>query len=492
MTHRKHQARALSMALLAIAAASSGIIVLNDASLDTLQARLTEINETSAAIVAKADHEKRELTAEEQTELDALNEEFEAVDSDLQRRQRIVSQQARLAEPQPRQVQAAAASAALQQQQQPAGVRAGRGDGLQATRLSTNEERQRWGFTNFGEFAVAVQRAQVGRGLDQRLVQAAATTYGSEGVGSDGGFAVPPEWRSTIMQMVDGEDSMLPRCDQQSLAGNSITFPVDETTAHQTTGGIQVYWDSEAAAANQSKPSLKDLTVKLSRLTALVPITEELLEDSTALSGYVTGKAGEKFAFKINDAIVNGTGAGMPLGILSSPCLVTVSAEGSQTAGTVHAMNVQKMVARMPASSFARSVWLINQDVWPQIMSMGNVVTNPAGTVAGGAGALWMPPNGLATSGPYGQLLGRPIIVTEACPTVGTKGDIILADLTKYLAAVKTGGVRSDVSMHLFFDQNITAFRFVLRMNGQPWLSAPISRKSGSNTLSHFVALAAR
>jgi hypothetical protein len=32
--------------------------------------------------------------------------------------------------------------------------------------------------------------------MDQRLVQNALTTYGSEGVGADGGFAVPPEWRS--------------------------------------------------------------------------------------------------------------------------------------------------------------------------------------------------------------------------------------------------------------------------------------------------------
>jgi hypothetical protein len=46
--------------------------------------------------------------------------------------------------------------------------------------------------------------------------------------------------------------------------------------------------------------------------------------------------------------------------------------------------------------------------------------------------------------------------------------------------------------MHLFFDQNVTAFRFVLRMNGQPWLSAAIARKSGSNTLSHFVTCQTR
>jgi HK97 family phage major capsid protein len=68
---------------------------------------------------------------------------------------------------------------------------------------------------------------------------------------------------------------------------------------------------------------------------------------------------------------------------------------------------------------------------------------------------------------------------------------VILADLTKYLSVVK-GGMKSDTSIHLWFDQNVTAFRFVMRMNGQPWLKAAIARKNGSNTLSHFVTVATR
>jgi HK97 family phage major capsid protein len=124
-------------------------------------------------------------------------------------------------------------------------------------------------------------------------------------------------------------------------------------------------------------------------------------------------------------------------------------------------------------------------------MKAGFPVTTAAGTGVG-AGALYLPPNGLATSSTYGTLLGRPIVVTEACQTVGTEGDIILADLSKYLTVTKAGGVKSDVSMHLWFDQNTTAFRFVMRVNGQPWLSAAIARKNGSNTLSHFVTLQTR
>jgi HK97 family phage major capsid protein len=195
-------------------------------------------------------------------------------------------------------------------------------------------------------------------------------------------------------------------------------------------------------------------------------------------------------AFKVNDAIVNGTGVGMPLGIMSAPCKVAIAKETSQTAATFHADNAVKMMARMPAQSFGRSVWLINQDVVPQLLKLGFAVTTASGSAAG-AGALYLPPNGLAGSSTYGTLLGRPIIVTEACATLGTEGDVILADLSKYLAAVK-GAVKSDTSIHLWFDQNTTAFRFVMRMNGQPWLSSAIARKNGSNTLSHFITCAVR
>jgi len=456
--------------------------------IEQLRARLVELNETGKAIQAKADAEKRDLTAEEQTEVDAIFAEFEHVESDIKRRERLVAQDERLGESRGRVVPP------LNPADTQVIVPQNNARGLPNTVLRTREDHQRWGFRDFGEFCMAVKNAALTPSqTDARLllVNAAASTYGTEGVGADGGFAVPPEWRSQIMEMVAGEDSILSLTDQQQCSGNSITFPVDETTAWQTTGGVQAYWDSEAAAMAQSKPLLKDLTAKLSRITALVPMTDELLEDAAAMGGYVGKKAGEKIDFKVTDAIINGTGVGQPLGIMNAPCRVSVAKETSQVAATFHADNVAKMMARLPSKSFGRSVWFVNQDVLPQIFKLGFAVTTAAGT-ASGAGALYLPPTGLASSPPFGTVLGRPVVVTEACATLGTLGDVILADMTKYLTVVKASGIKSDVSMHLWFDQNLTAFRFVLRINGQPWLSAPIARKSGSNTLSHFISLDTR
>ena len=46
-------------------------------------------------------------------------------------------------------------------------------------------------------------------------------------------------------------------------------------------------------------------------------------------------------------------------------------------------------------------------------------------------------------------LMGRPIIATQACETLGDKGDITLAHLPSYLSLTKTSGVRSQMSIHL-------------------------------------------
>lgn len=461
------------------------------------RARQEDLIQRSNAILAQADTEGRAMTEQERGEITDNSNEVENLEKEINLRQQVAAQHNRMTAPQARRTGGNSSDPLSQEPNQNGGGAAQASGGRQTTHVQTTHlstpatraaGRGNGGFNSFGHFAQAVRAASMAPNQTDQRLQAALTTYGNEGAGSDGGFLVPSDWRGEIMRMVDAEDGLLSRTDQQTITGNNISYPVDETTAWQSSGGVQAYWDGEASTINQSKPVFNDLTVKLHRLTAMVPMTEELLQDVPAMASYVPSKAGEKIAFKLNDAILNGNGVGMPLGIMNAESLVTVTKESSQVAGTFHADNAVKMMARMPASSFGRSVWLVNQDVIPFILKMGFAVTTASGTAVGG-GALYLPPNGLANSGAYGSLLGRPIVVTEACNAVGTKGDVVLADLSKYLAAVK-GSIKADVSMHLYFDQAVTAFRFILRMNGQPWLKKPIPRKgNNTNTLSHFIAL---
>ena len=210
------------------------------------------------------------------------------------------------------------------------------------------------------------------------------------------------------------------------------------------------------------------------------------------MAAYLNRKAPEVLTYKINEAIVQGTGAGQPLGILNSGGKVEVAKVGSQVADTVVGLNIINMWSRLYAPSRPNAVWLINQDVEPELLTLqkqGKLDTG-ASTADWGE-ALYMPAGGLSGA-PYGTLFGRPVIPTQACETLGDAGDVILADLGQYLAPVKGGGIRSSSSIHLWFDWDCVAYKFTFRMGGQPWLSAPISPRDGSTTLSPFVTLAVR
>lgn len=478
-----------------------------------LRARQQEVLALAEAITEQADKAGKDLTDEEKTDVEAYTTEHDSIERDIALRERMLAQRQGQTQSAGRITDPGTTDGAVVLEEvddpddvggptraQLAAQRAGRGGGA-TTRNGTHTQTQgltqphhrvpkgTFGFKHLGDFAQHVLRAYTSRVPDPRLL-AAATTYGNEGIGADGGYAVPPEFRTAINNLVTGEDTLFSRTDSAPTDSNTVVVPTDETTPWGTSG-VQVYTRGEAQVMTQSKPALKDHTTKLNEIYAFVPVTDELLQDAPLLGNYLTNKAGDAINFKLNDYIINGTGIGQPLGIMSSPALVTQAAVVSQTTLTIHATNVLAMWARMPATVRSRAIWLINQDAEPQIMSLGMPVYSPTSATPVGGMPIYMPPGGISGA-PYGTLLGRPVISTECCAAVGSLGDIIFAFMGGYFMPFKSGGVRSDVSMHLYFDQGLTCFRWTFRIGGQPWLSAPIARKNGTNTLSHFVTLAAR
>lgn len=445
---------------------------------ETLQQRLLDLNQKSIDIVNKAQAEERDLSDEEQAELEKVDGDYKAAKRQLDHLERIEDQTAQLqagvgrkTEPNP------IAPQNQEPNQAPANSR--------ITVISPSDKGKH-GFNSFGQFAQAVRNAHPAMGVqvDPRLIQNAPSTYSTEGIGADGGFAVPPDFRTEIMEKVTGEDALLSRVDKLESAGNSVTFPKDETTPWDASGGIQAYWEGEASQLTQSKIALESEIFKLNKLTSLVPVTEELMEDAPAIDSYLRRKVPEKFDFKITDALINGTGAGRPTGILQAPALVSVAKESGQAADTIQFENIVNMWARMYGPCRSKAVWMINQDIEPQLFTMAFEGTSSSVPV-------YLPANSLAGS-PYGTLLGRPVIASQACQTLGDKGDIMLCDWSQYLAILKTGGIRGDVSIHLYFDYDMVAYRFIMRMSGQPWWRTAITPKNSSNTLSCFVSLDAR
>jgi HK97 family phage major capsid protein len=309
----------------------------------------------------------------------------------------------------------------------------------------------------------------------------------NELIGSEGGFLLEPSFVAELLKPLHDAGPFSSRAAKLSIGpnANGITVrAVDETSRATGSrwGGIRGYRLAEAATKTASQPTFRLMELRLKKFAVLMYATEELLQDTTALGGIIQQGASEELDFMVNDDILNGAGAAGPMGILASPALVTVAAEGGQLADTVVTENIVRMWARMHPRSKGNSVWFINPNVTPQLYMLEFVVG------VGGFPAFMGP--GALPNAPSGSLLGRPVVETEFNPTLGNVGDIVLADMSQYIMIDKD--VQAASSIHVQFVTDQVAFRFVYRCDGQPKIAAPLTPYQGVDTLSPFVALAAR
>lgn len=357
--------------------------------------------------------------------------------------------------------------------------------------VNRQEQAKKDAFGSFGEQLVAIIRAgspnpMVDPRLRTTLLGAASGL--NEGVPSEGGFLVQTEFVTEILKRTYETGQVASRCRRIPVGANANGLKIngiDETSrvAGSRWGGVRAYWIGEADQKTASKPKFREIELSLKKLIGLCYATDELLQDATALESIINQAFAEEFGFMLDDACINGTGAGQPLGVMNAPCLVTVNKEAGQVADTVVYENIVNMWARLYAKSMPKAVWFINQDVLPQLFTMGLAV-------GVGGFPVFLPPGG-ASASPYASLFGRPVIPIEQCQTVGDAGDIILADFNEYILIDK-GGIQSASSIHVRFVYDESVFRFVYRVDGQPAWSATLTPYKGSNTLSPFVVLQAR
>ena len=347
-------------------------------------------------------------------------------------------------------------------------------------------------FMSMGEYLSAVKSATLtqGRDLAPRLkaLNLKATGLG-ELVGSEGGFLLEPSFVAGLLTPLHDAGPFSSRAAKLAIGpnANGVTVrAVDETSraAGSRWGGIQGYRLAEAGTKSPSYPTFRLAELRLKKYAVLCYATEELLQDTTALAGIISQGCAEELDFMVNDDILNGAGNAGPLGILASGALVSVAKEAGQLAATLVTENIFKMWARMHPRSKGNATWFINTDVTPQLYQLSL-------SVGTGGLPMYMAPGSLPNA-PSGALLGRPVVETEFSATLGTVGDILLADMSQYVMIDRD--VQAASSIHVQFLTDQVAYRFVYRCDGQPKIAAPLTPYKGASgaTLSPFVALATR
>lgn len=326
---------------------------------------------------------------------------------------------------------------------------------------------------------------------DQRLrweSLAPATGGAVASVPSDGGYLIQKDFVTELMNKTSEMSNLWSRVRKIPVSSNSdglklVTINETSRATGSRWGGVQVYWGAEADAATAKKPAFRLMELELKDLIGLAYATDRLLQDAAAIEAVFMQAFSEEISFMLDDAVYNGDGAGKPLGLMNAPCIVSVAKETGQPATTLVKENIDKMWSRMWARSRANAVWFINQDIEPQLDGMKHDI----GT---GGVPVYLPAGGLSQS-PFATLKGRPVIPIEHAATLGTTGDIMLADLTQYIG-IEKGGVQADSSIHVRFTTNERTFRFITRADGQPLWNSALTPFKGSATKSPFVKLDTR
>ena len=270
-----------------------------------------------------------------------------------------------------------------------------------------------------------------------------------------------------------------------SSAANAMRWvSVAETDVSASVfGGVQMYWTSEAATVNASKPQFREMKMDLEKMMGIAYCTDEMLQDAAFMSGFF-GSAFTLAADRLlTRAVIAGDGNGKPLGLINSKALVTVEAEVDQAAASFIGNNAIKMQARTLPRNRDRLVWLMHPDVEDQL---------PTLAIHSGEAAkfLWNPEGGLGNFDTQ-RVLNKPVLFEDSCSALGSKGDIMLVDPFCYILLSK-GTAKQDWSIHVEFLTDQNCFRMVYRCNGASKVESPVTLNNSTKTRSPFVTLAAR
>jgi HK97 family phage major capsid protein len=323
-------------------------------------------------------------------------------------------------------------------------------------------------------------------GDDTASKKAAIRAAASSVSPADGGFLVPENLRSQLLEIALEMAVVRSRATVVPMDSARVPFPTIDVTSNASSlfGGMIAYWGEESAALTESDPKFGRVVLDAKKLTGLSVVPNELLQDSIiSFSALIERLWPMVLAFEEDHAFMTGSGAGEPLGFLGAgnSAAVAVAAEAGQPADTIVYENIVSMYARMLPSSLGRAVWIISPQCIRELFTM-------ALSVGTGGNSVFVV--NAAGPGPM-TLFGRPIVITEKASVLGNRGDIAFVDLSYYLVGDRQSMTAAS-STDWRFGNDQTAYRIIQRVDGRPWIQSPITPRNGGDSLSPFVELAAR
>lgn len=240
----------------------------------------------------------------------------------------------------------------------------------------------------------------------------------SEGVDADGGFLVPEEFEHQIVTGLEAANVI------RSIAKTITTSAERKIPIAATHSTAQ--WTPENSSYTESNPTFAQKTIDAFKLTDLVKVSVELLQDSVFdLEDYIANEFARAFGVSEEEAFCIGTGSGQPTGIFT-----TNGGTVGVTAGSATAITVDNLIDLIYAlkSPYRRNAVFLMRDV--TVSALRKLKDN-------NGAYLWQPS---VQAGQPDRLLGYPLYTSPYAPAVAA-GDLPIAfgDFSNYWIADRMG-----------------------------------------------------
>jgi HK97 family phage major capsid protein len=323
----------------------------------------------------------------------------------------------------------------------------------------------------------------------------------AEGSGQTGGYLIPPQFMNELLSIAAEDGFIEPRAKVIPMNSRSVQWPMLDITTVQSSGvspyfgGVYAAWQPEASSINETEPTFRQSEWTAWDLVLYTVSSNQLLADNgIGLDALLTQLFGQAITWYKEYAYLRGLGAGssMPLGILNAPATIV---QNRNTASRFLLADAAAMLGHLQIRSWDDAVWIMHQSVMPQLIQMvgGGTIGTPSTTNIPGNQLAWVNPQPTGEVGPIAMKLpqaflnGLPVFFTEKLPALGTKGDVMLVDWSKYVIGMRLD-LQIDVSPHFLFRNNQLAWRVIARVDGKPWQNSFITDASGWQ-VSPFVVL---
>jgi HK97 family phage major capsid protein len=229
----------------------------------------------------------------------------------------------------------------------------------------------------------------------------------TEGRDQEGGYLVRPEYRSSMISIMEQYGLARQRCTVIPMSTTELIMP-------KLTGGVQVYWIGEGQTIPQTQPAFGEFRMTIKKLAALVPMTSELLNDANIAIANLLATLFAQALAKEEDRVVfagNFVGgvAGDPFnGVLYDPGVKTFALPATMTTfAKVTADDLADVIASQPPALIDGAQFYFHRTILNVLRKLKDKDDN----------YIWAAPT---ADGQPGTIWGYPYTLCELMPGVST------------------------------------------------------------------------